>query len=154
MPIGQSQCHSVATPIASVIANTASVTNVVAIYAFSCGGLKFDFVEKIFGLNTEAMVSIDMPAGPSEVLVIAYKHARPVHAVNFSNVYAPVHLIINVKDAEKWESFIENARPWTAEIVGGYAGGTNHIIPTYGYARMYSGVSLDSFPEIHHCAII
>lgn len=35
--------------------------------------------------------------------------------------------------------------PWTPESVGDYASGTNHVLPTYGYARMYSGVSLDSF---------
>lgn len=34
---------------------------------------------------------------------------------------------------------------WTPESVGDYASGTNHVLPTYGYARMYSGVSLDSF---------
>ncbi|GFZ14344.1 histidinol dehydrogenase [Actinidia rufa] len=185
-------------------------------------------VEKIFGpgnqyvtaakmilQNSEAMVSIDMPAGPSEVLVIADEHANPIHiaadllsqaehgpdsqvvlvivgdgvnartieeeiskqcktlprgefaakalghsftvfarnmveAISFSNLYAPEHLIVNVKDAEKWESFIENAGSvflgqWTPESVGDYASGTNHVLPTYGYARMYSGVSLDSF---------
>ncbi|XP_064938569.1 histidinol dehydrogenase, chloroplastic-like isoform X3 [Musa acuminata AAA Group] len=165
--------------------------------------------------NSEAMVSIDMPAGPSEVLVIADKHANPVHvaadllsqaehgpdsqvvlvvagdgvdidaiqaevsnqcaslprgeyaskalshsfvvfardmveAISFSNLYAPEHLIINVKDAERWEGLIENAGSvflgqWTPESVGDYASGTNHVLPTYGYARMYSGVSLNSF---------
>lgn len=59
-------------------------------------------------------------------------------------------MIINVKDAEKWEGLIENAGsvflgPWTPESVGDYASGTNHVLPTYGYAKMYSGVSLDSF---------
>lgn len=34
---------------------------------------------------------------------------------------------------------------WTPESVGDYASGTNHVLPTYGYARMYGGVSLDSF---------
>ncbi|CAF1706817.1 hypothetical protein HID58_054774 [Brassica napus] len=108
--------------------------------------------------NSEAMVLIDMPAGPSEVLFIADEHASPVYiaadllsqAITFSNMYAPEHLIINVKDAEKWEGLIENAcsvfiGPWTPESVGDYASGTNHVLPTYGYVRMYSGVSLDSF---------
>jgi histidinol dehydrogenase len=36
---------------------------------------------------------------------------------------------------------------WTPESVGDYASGTNHVLPTYGYARMYSGVSLDSFTK-------
>ncbi|CAL9041266.1 unnamed protein product, partial [Musa banksii] len=70
--------------------------------------------------------------------------------VSFSNLYAPEHLIINVKDAERWEGLIENAGSvflgqWTPESVGDYASGTNHVLPTYGYARMYSGVSLNSF---------
>ncbi|KAF5944617.1 hypothetical protein HYC85_018694 [Camellia sinensis] len=194
-----------------------------AISAMAWGTASCPKVEKIFGpgnqyvtaakmilQNSEAMVSIDMPAGPSEVLVIADKHANPVYvaadllsqaehgpdsqvvlvivgdgvdlraieeelekqcqslprgeyaskalshsftviardmveAVSFSNLYAPEHLIINVEDAEKWESFVENAGPWTPESVGDYASGTNHVLPTYGYARMYGGVSLDYF---------
>ncbi|KAK9162488.1 hypothetical protein Syun_003390 [Stephania yunnanensis] len=199
-----------------------------AISAMAWGTASCPKVEKIFGpgnqyvtaakmilQNSEAMISIDMPAGPSEVLVIADKHANPVHvaadllsqaehgpdsqvvlvivgddvnveaiekeisdqcnslprgkvaslalthsftvhardmveAISFSNLYAPEHLIINVKEAEKWEVFIENAGsvflgPWTPESVGDYASGTNHVLPTYGYARMYGGVSLDSF---------
>ncbi|XP_057464012.1 histidinol dehydrogenase, chloroplastic-like [Actinidia eriantha] len=199
-----------------------------AISAMAWGTVSCPKVEKIFGpgnqyvtaakmilQNSEAMVSIDMPAGPSEVLVIADKYANPVHvaadllsqaehgpdsqvvlvtvgdevdlmtieeeiskqcqslprgeyaskalshsfavvahdmveAISFSNLYAPEHLIINMKDAEKWESFIENAGsvflgPWTPESVGDYASGTNHVLPTYGYARMYGGLSLDSF---------
>ncbi|KAF2310748.1 hypothetical protein GH714_016885 [Hevea brasiliensis] len=185
-------------------------------------------VEKIFGpgnqyvtaakmilQNSEAMISIDMPAGPSEVLVIADRHASPVHiaadllsqaengpdsqvvpvivgngvdlkaieeeiikqcqslprgeyaskALSHSftclslviwlshllfNLYPPEHLIVNLKDSEKWENFIENAGSvflgqWTPESVGDYASGTNHVLPTYGYARMYGGASLDSF---------
>ncbi|XP_077253779.1 histidinol dehydrogenase, chloroplastic-like isoform X2 [Tasmannia lanceolata] len=199
-----------------------------AISAMAWGTAACPKVEKVFGpgnqyvtaakmilQNSEAMVSIDMPAGPSEVLVIADKHANPVHiaadllsqaehgpdsqvvlvlagdgvdldtieaeiskqcealprgefaskalshsfivfardmveAISFSNLYAPEHLIINVTDAEKWEGFIENAGSvffgqWTPESVGDYASGTNHVLPTYGYARMYGGVSLDSF---------
>nr|CAD1819608.1 unnamed protein product [Ananas comosus var. bracteatus] len=199
-----------------------------AISAMAWGTESCPKVEKIFGpgnqyvtaakmilQNSEAMVSIDMPAGPSEVLVIADKHANPVHvaadllsqaehgpdsqvvlvvagdgvdmgaieaevnkqcaslprgefaskalshsftvfakdmveAISFSNLYAPEHLIINVTDAEKWEGLIENAGSvflgqWTPESVGDYASGTNHVLPTYGYARMYSGVSLNSF---------
>ncbi|KAI6703275.1 hypothetical protein NL676_012411 [Syzygium grande] len=201
-----------------------------AIAAMAWGTESCPKVEKIFGpgnqyvtaakmivQNSEAMVSIDMPAGPSEVLVIADKYTNPVHiaadllsqaehgpdsqavlviagdgvdikaieeeiikqcgslprgefaskalshsfivfardmfeAVSFSNSFAPEHLIINVKDAEKWESFIENAGSvflgqWTPESVGDYASGTNHVLPTYGYARMYGGVCLDSFQK-------
>ena len=164
--------------------------------------------------NSEAMVAIDMPAGPSEVLVIADAGASPIHvaadllsqaehgpdsqvvlvalpgvdtgaveaevgrqcallprgaaaraaldhscivrassraeAATFSNMYAPEHLIVNTEDAEEWLPSLTNAGSiflgrWTPESVGDYASGTNHVLPTYGYARMYSGVSLDSF---------
>ncbi|KAG9450615.1 hypothetical protein H6P81_010580 [Aristolochia fimbriata] len=199
-----------------------------AVAAMAWGTASCPKVEKIFGPGnqyvtaakmilqiSEAMVSIDMPAGPSEVLVIADRYANPVHiaadllsqaehgpdsqvvlvlvgddvdvgaieaeikdqcdalprgefaskalshsfivfakdmlkAISFSNLYAPEHLIVNVREEHKWEEFIENAGsvflgPWTPESVGDYASGTNHVLPTYGYARMYGGVSLDSF---------
>ncbi|KAG0496267.1 hypothetical protein HPP92_000958 [Vanilla planifolia] len=178
-------------------------------------GNQYVTAAKMILQNSEAMISIDMPAGPSEVLVIADKYANPAHvaadllsqaehgpdsqvvlviagdgfdfgaveaeidkqcaslprgqfaskalshsfavfarnmveAISFSNLYAPEHLIVNVKDAEKWEGLIENAGSvflgqWSPESIGDYASGTNHVLPTYGYARMYSGVSLDSF---------
>lgn len=164
--------------------------------------------------NSDAMISIDMPAGPSEVLVIADSSANPAFvaadllsqaehgtdsqvvlvaidgfdtaslqnelleqleklarksfaegalthsyivtvpdsekAMTFSNRYAPEHLIINTADAEKLASFVVHAGSvfiggFTPESVGDYASGTNHTLPTYGYARMYSGVSLDSY---------
>lgn len=66
--------------------------------------------------------------------------------------YAPEHLIVNVEDAESWLPLLDNAGSvflgrYTPESVGDYASGTNHVLPTYGYARMYSGVSLDSFQK-------
>ena len=71
-------------------------------------------------------------------------------ACDFSNRYAPEHLIVNVENAESWLPQLDNAGSiflgrWTPESVGDYASGTNHVLPTYGYSRMYSGVSLDSF---------
>jgi histidinol dehydrogenase len=74
----------------------------------------------------------------------------PCQACDFSNKYAPEHLIVNVEDAEAWLPHLTNAGSvflgrWTPESVGDYASGTNHVLPTYGYARMYGGVSLDSF---------
>jgi len=186
-------------------------------------------VDKIFGpgnqyvtaakmilQNSEAMISIDMPAGPSEVLVIADETADPEfiaadllsqaehgsdsqvvlvvtniadldainletskqlealprkqfasdaleksftvvvestqQAMEFSNKYAPEHLIINTSDAEELADSVHNAGSvfvgqWTPESMGDYASGTNHTLPTYGYARMYSGVSLHSFQK-------
>jgi len=184
-------------------------------------------VDKIFGpgnqyvtaakmilQNSEAQIAIDMPAGPSEVLVIADGSANPqyvaadllsqaehgpdsqvvlvatkefdishcVQAINeqleelprkdiareainqsftltvdnleqafdFSNRYAPEHLIVQCDDADQWQDHIINAGSvflghWTPESAGDYASGTNHTLPTYGYARMFSGVSVDSF---------
>ncbi|KAK2078820.1 hypothetical protein QBZ16_003660 [Prototheca wickerhamii] len=71
-------------------------------------------------------------------------------ALRLANAYAPEHLILNVADADDWVDGVQCAGsvfvgPWTPESVGDYASGTNHTLPTYGYARMYSGVSLDSF---------
>jgi histidinol dehydrogenase len=177
-------------------------------------GNQYVTAAKMLLQNSEAMVSIDMPAGPSEVLVIAGPDSNPAYvasdilsqaehgtdsqsvlvlagvasaepflleiesqlpalprreitakalehsyilhtetldeAIEFSNLYAPEHLILNFEDARSYTSRIMNAGsvfvgPWSPESVGDYASGTNHTLPTYGYARMYSGVSLDSF---------
>lgn len=66
------------------------------------------------------------------------------------NEYAPEHLILACKKAEKISEKIVNAGSvflgnYTPESAGDYASGTNHTLPTNGYARSYSGVSLDSF---------
>ncbi|KAB8229819.1 histidine biosynthesis protein HIS4 [Aspergillus alliaceus] len=166
--------------------------------------------------DTSAGVSIDMPAGPSEVLVIADKQANPAfvasdllsqaehgvdsqviliaidlneqelqaiedevdkqaralprmdivkgsleHSVTFvvrdlaeamalSNDYAPEHLILQIENAEAAVDQVENAGSvfigkWTPESVGDYSAGVNHSLPTYGYAKQYSGVNLGSF---------
>lgn len=198
-----------------------------AIAAMAWGTQTVPKVDKIFGpgnqyvtaakmllQNSEAQVAIDMPAGPSEVLVIADETADPgfvaadllsqaehgsdsqvvllgtgdfnwktfekeleqqlselprkaiarkalahsfgikvdnlTDAFAFSNDYAPEHLIVQCRNAEKWQENIQHAGSvffgkWTPESVGDYASGTNHTLPTYGYAKMYSGVSVDSF---------
>jgi histidinol dehydrogenase len=66
------------------------------------------------------------------------------------NQYAPEHLILQTEFNEELLPGIVNAGsvflgPFTPESAGDYASGTNHTLPTNGYARMYSGVSLDSF---------
>ncbi|WP_026945853.1 histidinol dehydrogenase [Algoriphagus marincola] len=71
-------------------------------------------------------------------------------ALDLINFYAPEHLIISVENEEEAVEGIVNAGSifigkYTPESVGDYASGTNHTLPTYGYARNYSGVSLDSF---------
>ena len=67
-------------------------------------------------------------------------------AMELINFYAPEHLIISVAQEDEAVNagsvFIGN---YTPESAGDYASGTNHTLPTYGYARNYSGVSLDSF---------
>ncbi|MNZ84298.1 Histidinol dehydrogenase [compost metagenome] len=70
--------------------------------------------------------------------------------MNFSNQYAPEHLIIETDDFEQLIPKIINAGSvflghLTPESAGDYASGTNHTLPTSGYARSYSGVSVDSF---------
>ena len=177
-------------------------------------GNQYVTAAKMLLQNSEAQISIDMPAGPSEVLIIADGSANPKYVAadllsqaehgkdsqvvlvatpdfdlnhchqeiehqlkelprqkvakkaitksfallvenledgfSFSNEYAPEHLIIQCKNPEQWEDHIVNAGsvflgPWTPESAGDYASGTNHTLPTYGYARMFSGVSVDSF---------
>lgn len=71
-------------------------------------------------------------------------------AIEFSNFYAPEHLILAIENAEDKIKFIENAGSifignYSCESAGDYASGTNHTLPTNGYAKNYSGVSLDSF---------
>ncbi|KAL7620495.1 trifunctional histidinol dehydrogenase [Parahypoxylon ruwenzoriense] len=180
-------------------------------------GNQFVTAAKMYVSNdTNAGVSIDMPAGPSEVLVVADKDANPAfvasdllsqaehgidsqvvciavdlteqhlqaiedevhkqamalprvgivrgsinHSVTFlvkdveeamriSNEYAPEHLILQLKDAEQVVDKVMNAGSvfigqWTPESVGDYSAGVNHSLPTYGYAKQYSGVNLGSF---------
>ncbi|CAK7565519.1 MAG: trifunctional histidinol dehydrogenase [Sporothrix epigloea] len=166
--------------------------------------------------DTNAGVGIDMPAGPSEVLVVADKSANPAFvasdllsqaehgvdsqvvllavdlneeqlaaieeelhtqamalprvdivrgaiahsvtvqvptlaaAMEVSNAYAPEHLILQVEDAEALVPSVFNAGSvfvgaWTPESVGDYSAGVNHSLPTYGFAKQYSGVNLGSF---------
>ncbi|MDZ7694663.1 MAG: histidinol dehydrogenase [Balneolaceae bacterium] len=200
-----------------------------AVAAMAYGTESIPKVDKIFGpgnqyvtaakmwlQNSEAHISIDMPAGPSEVLVIADETANPAYvaadllsqaehgpdsqvvlvatpsfdldkledeldlqmqelprketaskalensfsvevnnlenAFYFSNEYAPEHLIVQCQDTAERTELIKHAGsvflgPWSPESVGDYASGTNHTLPTYGYARMYSGVSVDSFQK-------
>lgn len=66
------------------------------------------------------------------------------------NAYAPEHLIVHRADAEAWAAGVVNAGSvflgyYSPESAGDYASGTNHTLPTSGYARAYSGVNLDSF---------
>jgi histidinol dehydrogenase len=71
-------------------------------------------------------------------------------AVEISNRYAPEHLILNCDDADQAADRVSAAGsvfigPWTPESLGDYCSGTNHVLPTYGYARAYSGLSVSDF---------
>ncbi len=198
-----------------------------AIAAMAYGTATIPRVQKIFGPGNawvtaaKTIVSsdpqgaaIDMPAGPSEVLVIAdgdasaelvasdllsqaehgvdsqvvlvttsrslaeavgaeleaqvaglareaiargaLAHSRLIvvddldEAVAISNRYAPEHLILQVAEPRGLLAGLRNAGSiflgrWTPESVGDYCSGTNHVLPTYGFARSYSGLGLDQF---------
>jgi histidinol dehydrogenase len=71
-------------------------------------------------------------------------------AIEFSNDFAPEHLILNLKGAKKYLDKIINAGSvfvgeYTPESAGDYASGTNHSLPTYGFARSSGGVSVEMF---------
>jgi len=198
-----------------------------AISAMAYGTKTIPKVDKIFGPGNRYVTAakmlvaldldgaaIDLPAGPTELLVIADQYARPdfvasdllsqaehgvdsqvvlvatndwnaeriltevekqlillprkeiamqalaksfilitnniERAIAFSNAYAPEHLIINVKKPERYLKSVSNAGsvfigPYSCESAGDYASGPNHTLPTHGYARSYSGVSVESF---------
>ena len=71
-------------------------------------------------------------------------------AIEISNRYAPEHLILQVGNARQCLQQVRNAGSvflgkWTPESVGDYCSGTNHVLPTYGFARAYSGLGVDQF---------
>lgn len=71
-------------------------------------------------------------------------------AVQISNAYAPEHLILQLESARAWLPQVRNAGsvflgPWSPESVGDYCSGTNHVLPTHGFARAYSGLGVDQF---------
>ncbi|HQQ97806.1 MAG TPA: histidinol dehydrogenase [Cyclobacteriaceae bacterium] len=195
--------------IAAMAYGTQSIPGVYKIF-----GPGNQFVTKAKQLVGQEGIAIDMPAGPSEVLVIADESADPDfiaadllsqaehgadsqvvlvttspslpaavqssiekqldqlarkaiasealqnslsltfvsmdEAVAFANTYAAEHVIIQTTNPELVADALTNAGsvflgPWTPEAAGDYASGTNHTLPTGGFARAYSGVSLESF---------
>ncbi len=198
-----------------------------AIAAMAYGSESIPKVYKVFGpgnawvTSAKSLVAsdpegaaIDMPAGPSEVLVIADDRASPefvasdllsqaehgidsqvvlvttsadfattvvaeireqltrlsrariaeqslAHArivivddidaaISVSNQYAPEHLSLQIEQPRGVLPMLRNAGsifvgPWTPESVGDYCSGTNHVLPTYGFARTYSGLGVDQF---------
>lgn len=82
----------------------------------------------------------------SKLIVVANKQ----EAMDLSNVYAPEHLILQTDDYEALAEKVVNAGSvflgrYACESAGDYASGTNHTLPTHGYATAYSGVNLDSY---------
>ncbi len=218
-------------PAILVAARIAGVNNIYkiggvqAIAAMAYGTESVPKVYKIFGPGNQYVmaakqivslhdVAIDMPAGPSEVAIVADETANPAfvaadflsqaehgtdsqallvttsktmlndveseierqlqslprktiaaeslkhsklvcvdtidHAMDIINEYAPEHLILAVSDYMSVAEKVKNAGSvflgnYSCESAGDYASGTNHTLPTSGYARAYSGVSLDSF---------
>jgi histidinol dehydrogenase len=196
-----------------------------AIAAFAMGTATVPKVDKIFGPGNQFVtmakqmaqnygVAIDMPAGPSEVMVVADEAARADFvaadllsqaehgvdsqvvllttrrafaenvlseiekqladlprreiagrslensfaivieslddAMEFANLYAPEHLILSIADAPKWTSQVKNAGSvflgnFSPESAGDYASGTNHTLPTGGWAKSSGGLSLENF---------
>ena len=71
-------------------------------------------------------------------------------AVEVANLYAPEHLILQVENPRTWLDGIQAAGsvflgPWAPETVGDYCSGTNHVLPTYGFARAYSSLGVNDF---------
>jgi len=112
--------------------------------------------EKMLGL-VEEEIKIQLAALPRcEMAERALEHSVMIltrdmkEAIDLTNAYAPEHLVIAVEDCEKVADSIEHAGsiflgPYSCESAGDYASGTNHTLPTKGYARAYSGLCLDSF---------
>ncbi len=202
-----------------------TVGGIQAIAAMTFGTETIPAVYKIFGPGNQYVtvakqwatrynVAIDMPAGPSELLVVADQSAHPAYvaadllsqaehgpdsqvilvttsqeilpkvaaeierqlqelprreiaakamanskmiafptdelAIDFINQYGPEHYIICMENEAQYVDAIQNAGSvfvgnYTPESAGDYASGTNHTLPTNGYAKQYSGVNLDSF---------
>jgi len=92
----------------------------------------------------------------ASILAESLQHLRRIRvdtiaeAVEISNRYAPEHLILNCDTPELAVDKVTAAGsvfigPWTPESIGDYCSGTNHVLPTYGYARAYSGLSVGDF---------
>jgi histidinol dehydrogenase len=89
---------------------------------------------------------VDGALGHSRAVVVA----DLAEAFEISNAYAPEHLILQVERPRDWLPRVRAAGsvflgPWTPETVGDYCSGTNHVLPTYGFARRYSSLGVGDF---------
>jgi histidinol dehydrogenase len=96
------------------------------------------------------------PLPRRDIASLALRHARLIvveslgSALDVCNDYAPEHLILQCDTARDMVPAVRNAGsvfigPWTPEAAGDYCSGTNHVLPTYGYARNYSGLGVEHF---------
>ncbi|AXR07109.1 histidinol dehydrogenase [Salinimonas sediminis] len=107
--------------------------------------------------QTQVEVSKQLAAlSRNEIATLAMDNARYIltadraEAIAVSNSYAPEHLIVQLQDSRAAMASIKNAGsvflgPWSPESAGDYASGTNHVLPTYGYAKNYSSLGLLDF---------
>lgn len=111
-----------------------------------------DFASKLPAVINELLDTLPR----KEMMLKSLSHSRIIvlkdekEIMDFSNEYAPEHLIINHTNADALAEKVENAGSvflgaYSPESAGDYASGTNHTLPTSGYAHAYSGVNLDSF---------
>ena len=111
-----------------------------------------DFAQKLPEVIDELLNTLPR----KEMMLKSLAHCRIIvlkdndEIMEFANSYAPEHLIINHTEADVLVQKVENAGsvfigPYSPESAGDYASGTNHTLPTSGYAHAYSGVNLDSF---------
>ena len=108
-----------------------------------------DAVEQEIGRQLDVLPRKDIAAKALENSKIVLVHNGD-EAMALSNVYAPEHLIIATADYAELAEKVVNAGSvflgnYACESAGDYASGTNHTLPTHGYADAYSGVNLDSF---------
>jgi len=112
-----------------------------------------------YAARVDAEIEAALPALPRrEIIEQSLAHSlcfiveELVTGLDVANRYAPEHLIIQVTNARQYIDLIVNAGsvflgPWTPESVGDYCSGTNHVLPTYGFARNYSGLSVKDFQK-------
>jgi histidinol dehydrogenase len=112
----------------------------------------YAFLDKIETALSEQLRSL--PRHEYLLPSLSHSHAFVVRSLAgvaaVVNEYAPEHLIINTKNPGELEALVTNAGslflgPWSCESAGDYASGTNHTLPTNGWAHSFSGVSVDSF---------
>ena len=115
--------------------------------------------ERGFAARVEAEIDAALPTLPRrEIIERSLEHGLCVivpdvpTGLEVANRYASEHLILQVTNARQYVDLIDNAGSvflgeWTPEAVGDYCSGTNHVLPTYGFARNYSGLSVRDFQK-------